>query len=156
MTATIVVGIDPGPTTGIAALPFSGTDAMGDPMVLQCDHFSALFFIRSLVDEHQQYAPMLAVEQFVIGGRSGRSGNAHAGQITRNLIGALSAEFLADVVLRAAGQVKPWATDRRLAAAGLTGPTTGMNHARDAARHALFAAVHSGISRDPMSKAVSR
>jgi hypothetical protein len=47
--------------------------------------------------------------------------------------------------------VKPWATDTRLAAAGLMEPTTGMRHARDAARHALFAAVKTYGLPDPLS-----
>jgi hypothetical protein len=157
MTGTLVLGIDPGPTTGMVALLFTDRDAMADPMVLQCDHYSALFFARVIAEEHSEYAPLVAVEQFVVGPRSSRSGTALAGRTTRNLIGALAAEFGDAVVLRPAGQVKPWATDRKLDAAGLLHPTAGMNHARDAARQALFAAVHSGIAVDPLSsKAVSR
>jgi hypothetical protein len=56
------------------------------------------------------------------------------------------------VFLRAAALVKPWATDRRLTAAGLLDPTAGMGHARDAARHALYAAVHLQLTTDPLSK----
>jgi hypothetical protein len=47
--------------------------------------------------------------------------------------------------------VKPWATDERLAAAGLLDPTKGMRHARDAARHALFCAVRDFGLPDPLS-----
>ncbi|HEY2086412.1 MAG TPA: hypothetical protein VGH54_10370 [Mycobacterium sp.] len=156
MTSTLVIGIDPGPTTGIVALLFSDVDAMSDPVILQCDHYSTMFFADVIAHGFMQPTKtIVAVEQFVVGPRSGRSGSAEAGRITRNLIGALSAEFGDDVVLRAAGQVKPWATDRKLAAAGLLDPTAGMGHARDAARHALYAAVQSGF-RDPMSKAALR
>jgi hypothetical protein len=55
------------------------------------------------------------------------------------------------VFLRNASLVKTWATDKRLAAAGLLDATKGMQHARDASRHALYAAVHTGMARDPLS-----
>jgi len=48
--------------------------------------------------------------------------------------------------------VKPWAIPARLVKAGLIKPTEGMRHARDAARHALYAAVHERITADPLSK----
>jgi hypothetical protein len=156
VSGTLVLGIDPGPTTGMVALLFTDRDAMADPMVLQCDHYSTLLFARAIVVWNPEFTPLVAVEQFVVGPRSSRSGTALAGRTTRNLIGALSEEFGDAVVLRPAGQVKPWATDRKLDAAGLLHPTAGMNHARDAARHALYAAVHSGIAHDPMSKAAAR
>jgi hypothetical protein len=53
---------------------------------------------------------------------------------------------------RPAAHVKPWATDERLEAAGLLEATKGMRHARDAARHALFAACKDGGIPDPLSK----
>jgi hypothetical protein len=61
------------------------------------------------------------------------------------------------VFTRAAALVKPWATDKRLHAAGLLDATKGMQHARDASRQALYAAVHMGVTPDPLSrKAVAR
>jgi hypothetical protein len=160
MGRALVIGVDPGPTTGIVALPYAGVGeeaALGWPMVLQCDHYSVVYFVRALLDGHTAYRRMLAVEQFVVGPRSSRSGTAEAGRITRRLIGALSTiDDCTQMVLRPAGQVKPWATDRRLHAAGLLTPTNGMNHARDAARHALYAAVHAGLAADPMSSTAAR
>ena len=78
-----------------------------------------------------------------------------AGRVTRELIGVL-ADLAAGrpqvtVIRRPAGLVLPWATNHRLAAAGLMAPTVGMPHARDAARHALYAAVRDGGMPDPLS-----
>jgi hypothetical protein len=53
---------------------------------------------------------------------------------------------------RSAADVKPWATDTRLQAAGLLDLTKGMRHARDAARHALFCAVCDFGLTDPLSR----
>src|SRR5690606_15573006 len=94
---------------------------------------------------------ILAVEKFVVGRRAARSATAKAGEITRNLIGELQALDEA-AHLRPATQVKAWATDKRLEAAGLLDKTKGMPHARDAARRELYAAVHGGGWRAPLSK----
>lgn len=57
------------------------------------------------------------------------------------------------VTVRPPALVKPWATDRRLEAAGLMTATAGMpGHARDAARHCLYCACHDLGMRDPMSR----
>ena len=55
--------------------------------------------------------------------------------------------------IRTAGEVKPWATDKRLHTAGLLDLTAGMRHARDAARHALYSAVRDYGLPDPLSRA---
>jgi hypothetical protein len=96
---------------------------------------------------------VVAVERFVVRSRAGRSSDAQAGEVTRNLIGQLSImQGLSsiEVFLRSASEVKPWATDKRLTAAGIEG-LTAMRHAADAARHALFAAVKDCGVRDPLS-----
>jgi hypothetical protein len=54
-------------------------------------------------------------------------------------------------VTRTAALVKPWATDKRLVAAGLLDITRGLPHARDGARHALFSAHHDSGAPDPLS-----
>jgi len=143
-----VIGVDPGPTPGICLLREDG-----EPWVLQCNHEAAVDVVRSLMDidgaspEHR----ILAVEKFVVGRRAARSATAKAGETTRNLIGELQA-LDKDAHLRPATQIKAWATDKRLEAAGLLDKTKGMPHARDAARHALYAAVHDGGWHDPLSK----
>lgn len=153
---TLVVGVDPGPTTGIVAIAYN--DALGDPvpMFLQCDHASAVFFVQALLEHHHGYERWLSLEQFVIGNRSARSSSSGAGRTTRELIGRLvgAAGDTVSVKIHTAAVAKAWATDRRLDAGDLLAPTKGMNHARDAARHALFCAVKQGIATDPMSKRV--
>lgn len=160
--STLIVGVDPGLTTGIAALRY-GPDQRrcADPIAVQIHGSEGVvplvqaLIARATVGEH-----VLAVEQFVIGGRAARSSSAHAGRVTRALIAELSEladSYSANLFTRAAALVKPWATDHRLEVAGLLDPTKGMQHARDAARHALYAAVHMGIAADPLSKkAVAR
>lgn len=150
---TLVIGVDPGVTTGIVAIAYRDSgDGRPVPMVLQCHHDSALFFVDAILAHHPGYTRWLAIEQFVVGTRASRSSTSGAGRITRDLIGGLS-QTLVGVSLKvhAAGLVKPWATDKRLEAAGLLEATKEMRHARDAARHALFCAVKQSITPDPLS-----
>jgi hypothetical protein len=53
-------------------------------------------------------------------------------------------------IKRCAADVKPWATDKRLEAAGMLGHTSDMKHANDAARHALYTAKHDARMEDPL------
>jgi hypothetical protein len=124
--------------------------------VLQCDHHSAVPLVGMVLAAHDRpgYELVLVVEQFVVSTRAARSGTAEAGRITRAMIAELTdVPGNVTVLTQTAGQVKPWATDRKLAAAGLLTPTSKLPHARDAARHALFASVRRGTTRDPMSQA---
>lgn len=152
----VVIGIDPGPTPGLVELVYAG-EKLIDVYVLQCDHRLAAGSLVRLLTEHPNVNTYVGIEQFVIGRRSGRSTSAKAGAITRSLIGDLQAQALADdqvqlVRLRSASVVKTWATDVRLAKAGLIAATVGMTHARDAARHALFTAVQDAGVPDPLSR----
>jgi hypothetical protein len=156
----LVIGIDPGPAPGIVALHDTTTTTRRPvASVIQCDYVSCVLFVSALLSTVDTDAagrlPILAVEQFVVGPRAARSRTPAAGVATRDLIGALRREF-ADVAvqLRPAARVKPWATDARLAAAGLLDVTRGMPHARDAARHALYAAVRNRLMPDPLSRKV--
>lgn len=160
----LVIGVDPGPTPGIVALHGTTTQTHGvAASVIQCDHDSAALVIRALlstVDTHDPSGkqPIVAVERFVAGYRASRSRTASAGATTRDLVGALyeAVRGVARFEQRPAAAVKPWATDARLAAAGLLDPTRGMPHARDAARHALYAAVHAQLMPDPLSPRARR
>ncbi len=153
----LVIGVDPGPIPGIVALRgHAGPNHPPVlPVVLQCHHDSAVLLVETLLASRLDDHPVIiAVEQFVVGPRAARSRTPQAGATTRNLVGALRAAAVnqfAQLEVRSAVTVKPWATDARLAAAKLVDPTKGMPHARDAARHALFAAVHAGLLADPLS-----
>jgi hypothetical protein len=147
-----ILGIDPGPIPGIVRLQLDDHGALVDAQAMQ--------ITPDLIDPvlcmlAQDDRPVVAVERFVVGNRAARSSTAQAGEATRGLIGAVEAWAFAygcKLHARAAADVKPWATDKRLEAAGLLEPlTTGMRHARDAARHALFCAVRDYGLADPLS-----
>jgi hypothetical protein len=143
----VVIGIDPGPTPGIVLLARRYSGDGFDADVVQCSA-SALLRVLEGLDPHGH--ALISVERFVVKGR-----NNAAQSLTRDQVSALQALF-PRVVLRTAAQVKPWATDTRLEAAGLLEATKGMRHARDAARHALFCAVHDAGVPDPLSRKATR
>lgn len=154
-----VVGIDPGPIPGIVILDYADGSPAID--VVQCSSRTAPTVLAALLED-RAVATLVQIERFVVGRRAGRSSTPGAGETTRNLVGALREvwedfDSTADGRLggrwfeRSASAVKPWATDIRLAQLGLLEPTKGMGHARDAARHALFAACHDGGIPDPLS-----
>ncbi|MHA6626903.1 HNH endonuclease [Pseudonocardia sichuanensis] len=144
-----VIGADPGLTTGLARIDLDDWREPALDQVTPCDVLPA---VEALIGAQDPTEVLLAVEQFVVGPRASRSSTPQGGRVARELINALQFEFLdrgVRVVLRSASQVKPWATDVRLRAAGLYLP--GKPHARDAGRHALFAAVSDCGLPDPLS-----
>jgi hypothetical protein len=150
---TYIIGVDPGRTTGIAALSLFDGELTSHSLI-QCSHDVPRWLVGHMFDAAQPVDRLvLAVERFVVRARAGRSSDAAAGEITRDLIGALASigrDHGATVYLRSASDVKPWATDKRLEAAGITAPPA-MRHSLDGARHALFAAVHDCGLPDPLS-----
>lgn len=142
-----VLGIDPGPTTGLFLLELNG-GVLWSVNAAQCTYGMAGTVIDAIVQDRTD--TLLAVERFVVGRKSMRAGKS--GEITRDLIGALRDTYGTSVVLQTAAEAKAWGTDKRLDAAGLLTSVTGMRHAKDAARHALYAAVkHCGYP-DPLSR----
>jgi hypothetical protein len=142
-----VLGCDPGPTTGIALLETVGTGLRA--MTFQCNGQSAHSLASWLIEASEGPADvMLAGERFVAGRGAGARGPAASA--TRSVIADL--DGLGRWHWRMAGEVKPWATDARLKAAGLLGECHGMPHALDACRHALFCAVRDGGYPDPLSR----
>lgn len=145
-----VLGADPGATTGLARLDLDG---FREPQLIQVtDPSLVLATMDDLLGAQAPDEVLFAIEQFVVGYRSARSSTPKAGRTTRDLIGTMQLWALERgirVVLRSASEVKPWATDIRLRAAGLY--LRGAPHARDAGRHALFAAVHNCRYPDPLS-----
>jgi hypothetical protein len=146
----VVLGIDPGGTTGTALLVYDD----GQWFISFHQYPSNAAIDATRVSLECDRPDLVAVEKFVVSRRSGRSKTAQAGESARLIIGGvaqLCQEHGVRFVQRPAGTVKPWATDRRLDAAGLLAPTKGMGHARDAARHALYAAVRDLGLPDPLS-----
>lgn len=154
----LIIGVDPGPTTGIAAMWAAGGTPPEPVRVIQCDALSTLLIVNTLAVRAlrgEDCRVLLAVEPFVVNGRAGRSATPQAGAVTRSLITELdNLACMAGVVMHChtAARVKNWATNTRLAAAGLLTATEGMGHARDAARHALHAATRYCGAPDPLSR----
>lgn len=148
-----VTGIDPGPLPGIVRLLLLQTDTtkLLDAQALQVTPGVLSETLDALTGRSRQ---ALALERYVVGRRSGRSSTPAAGAATRDMVGTVIGHAKGrewTVHLRSASEVMPWATDRRLEAAGLLGLTKGMQHARAAARHALFSAVRDYGLPDPLS-----
>ncbi len=146
-----IIGVDPGPVPGIVVLSVWDNGEF-DAHAIQCSHTIASTLVDGLVRNAGEEACLIAVERFVVGRGSMRS--RKDGVITRDLVGQLqrvSNVLGTTYTERTAAAIKPWASEERLALAGLLEPTKGMRHARDAARHALFAAVRDGGLSDPLS-----
>lgn len=143
----VYVGVDPGPSTGIVVLVFD--DVGVEWYVFQCNSDAAIYLLGFLC---QKYAPrVVSYEAFVPSNRAGNKGKD--ADTTRSIAGqvgvsaAMSGTFS---VARKAADVKPWATDKRLEK--LKFPMGAkFKDARDAARHALYAAVRDGKERDPLA-----
>lgn len=152
MTMIRIIGVDPGPTTGIGVLDWDTEHPLElGAHVAQCDSGMAMALVASLIEEAPGHVGV-AVERYVSG--LNREGGASA--VTRSLVEALArlAEERADVGwLRPAHQVKTWATEARMQAAGLVAVAKGMaNHGLDGLRHALYAACHDAGLPDPLGR----
>jgi hypothetical protein len=130
---TYVLGVDPGPTPGIVGLSIAAG------AVVEVDRW-ALDLLPGAIAR----AELVALERFILG--RGTTRRTKAGSVaTLAQIDQVRAWVHAAgvrLVEYPAGTVKPWATDNRLRAFGCY--VTG-DHDRDAARHALFAAVRSNL-----------
>lgn len=162
-----VIGIDPGPTPGIVALCYHKRKNLIETGVIQCSWGLSETLLRAVLDD-ADIPTLLQIEKFIVSTRASRSSHQGAGGLTRTLIPKLFGVFdeWRNVTINApeahllnsryferpAVRVKAWATDTRLEKVGLITATKGMSHARDAARHALFAAVRDGGIPDPLSK----
>jgi hypothetical protein len=149
-------GADPGPTTGLLLAAWDlDTGELLECLACECTASMAPKMLALMLSSPWGLLVTSGgMEAFVPRGRSqslrGVSVRAVSDEIT-----ALDREAAAHGVRltqRSAGLVKPWATDKRLAAAGLTEATEKFTDARDAGRHALFDACQRGMP-DPLSQA---
>lgn len=148
----VYVGVDPGPSTGIVVLVFD--DVGVEWYVFQCNSDAAIYLLGFLC---QKYAPRcVSYEAFVPSNRAGNKGKDAdttrriAGQVETTAMGFSHRIPKTFIVARKAADVKPWATDKRLEK--LKFPMGAkFKDARDAARHALYAAVRDGKERDPLA-----
>jgi hypothetical protein len=148
---TAVLGVDPGGTTGVALVAFkrgryhlyAHRGLVGTAAEVAAD-------LQDKGTELMMLGVPVAVERFVVSRRAGRSSSAAAGEKARHIIGALETSG-AHLHRATASEVKRWATDKRLAAAGLR-PTQGLPHTRDACRHALYTLVKHYGCPDPLGR----
>jgi hypothetical protein len=156
----VILGIDPGPTTGFCILGFNGRwpASASHTHALACDAAMAPKLLDWLLEIYAHpvtYWTAGGIEEF-------RRGNIKGGQrnagVTADLVVSLS-KIAGDhdlvLACRPAVLVKRWASDSRLRAAGLYDITSKSVDARDAARHSLFAAVRDAGAPDPLSKRVT-
>jgi hypothetical protein len=156
-----VLGIDTGDTAafllGAWLAEDDGTWARRAALVqaYQCDGRSAPGLARMLMRQYRGLITAAQIEAFDDRpkghGLKGTNATAIRGQV------ASLEQVLRDcgipVHVRGASDVKNWATDARLQAAGLWEVTAGMpRHARDGGRHALYCAVHHCGLPDPLSR----
>jgi hypothetical protein len=150
------IGVDPGPATGICFLDYDRGRLAGRTL-LQCDAASAVVVLRGMLTAYYTDGRVLrrvgSVEQFRTGTSAGSV--VRGAQVTRQLVMEIAEMlqlFSYTVRIRPAADVKPWASDKRLTAAGIvTGAMHGdMNHAYDAARHCLVGAREAGVITDPL------
>ena len=157
-----VIGCDPGPTTGLSFLDYADEKLVGWT-VLQVDGNSAPGVLTAILA--QGYAgPSAApgfhpgrigkryaqVEPFITGQGAGTRGPKadYTRQEAFKLLELLQMWGYA-VQLRKAADVKPWASDKRLKAAGILRPPEN-RHGNDASRHAIFCAAHDARMPDPL------
>jgi hypothetical protein len=157
---TSVVGVDPGPTTGLCLMEF--VDGGDYPLpecnitLIQANSGTALRVLEAYLshfynDERitKRYAQ---VEKFVTGRSAGTRGAS--ADLTRQYVmkfAELLQLFGYYSQIRPAADMKPWATPRRLLAAGVPKLPDTMRHAGDAAGHCLFTAVKDAHIKDPMA-----
>lgn len=146
MTAVTVAGLDPGPKPGTCMLtltPDAGDHPVGEPYDTYAVTVQTGLELAQLLE-----ADYVAVERYVIQPRSGRSQDKGAQLTTLTMAEDMIQRALvakgswARLQYLGPGNVKPWATDRRLERYGLK--VRGGHH-RDAVRHALYLAVQRGL-----------
>lgn len=166
-----VVGLDPGPTTGMAfldyhQLPGGLWSPVPEALLLQAEGNAAVLVLEAMLKG--RYGPdrpvagrFGSVERFVTG-RSAGTGS-RASDPTRQLVMMLT-ECLQlygyAAKLRSAADVKPWASDKRLIRAGIATAGSGIHgklrDGYDGGRHALFCAVQDARMPDPLARTASQ
>jgi hypothetical protein len=154
------IGIDPGPTTGICLMEF--IEPVSYPLpecnvtLIQANAGTALRVLEAYLSHFYKSdritCRVAGVEAFVTGSSAGTRGkNA---DLTRQYVMKF-AEMLElfgyHPSIRKAGDVKPWASDKRLLRAGVPKLPDSMRHSADGARHCLFAAVKDAHMKDPLA-----
>jgi hypothetical protein len=150
--------------TGMAFLDYNAGKLVGRSLVT-AEGSSAPVVLQAMLRAYYSGKPyplgrrVASLEKFVTGASAGSRGKP--ADVTRQLVYEL-AEVLEmfgyAVKIRSAADVKPWATDKRLIAAGVGTKAqverTDFRHMMDGARHCLLGAREAGIIADPLLKRV--
>lgn len=143
------VGIDPGPSTGLSVVFWQPSTRSWEIEAFQCTASSVPFLLDSVLRSFD--ASIVAIEEFEV--RRGSGGTTGKDADTTKLVRYQAEQGCKDLgvkyVVRKPGDVKPWATDKRLEKIGFPlGPK--FKDARDSARHALYAMIRLGLAPDPL------
>ena len=137
---TTVAGLDPGPKPGSVLLTITASHVDADGPVASSVTARTGVGLAELLE-----ADYVAVERYVLQPRSGQSQDKGAQAATlvmaEDAVHQARAKGVPSQYL-GPGNVKPWATDRRLDRYGLL--VSGQHH-RDAVRQALYYAVRLGL-----------
>jgi hypothetical protein len=153
----MVIGVDPGPWTGICGLRYGADKRIcAAPVLAEVVANGAVVMIGALVAQGRLAGVPVVIgyEAFVVGRRTSRSGAATAGLVTRNLCGqleTLGTEHVA-VVSHSAAAITAWCNAERIHAAGLYQLIQKREHARPAAHQAVYTSHRWGGIPDPLSK----
>lgn len=149
------LGLDPGGTTGICLAAWQpGKPEAVSVLARQCPRAEAAEVLGQMLAGWGLEVTCAQIEDFRVSRRAARIRRAHStgtAELVADLRDALRLPGIR-VYVRPASDGKPWASDKRLKAAGLLDVTRGLPHARDAARHALYTAHFDGLLPDPLSK----
>lgn len=153
-----IIGVDPGPTTGICFVDYVGSAIVGRTSI-QVDGESGQLTLEAMLrayynDPETVVKRYAGIEAFVTGQSAGTKGAA--ADYTRQGVMKFAEQLQiwgyhtklrkkADIWTKTGG----WATDKRLDRAGILRPPE-MRHANDAGRHCLYTAVHDAFRPDPL------
>jgi hypothetical protein len=152
-----VLGMDPGPGTGISLLrrePWPLT-AGESARAFQANAAAAPWLLRAILEEIEDSCRAGRVRGGIEGFAPGHGAGAarHGPKVSRQVeeLAGICAEFGVPLTARYAAMTKNWATDKRLKAAGLYDITSGGTHSRDSMRHSLITACQDCGWPDPLS-----
>lgn len=152
--AMSALGIDIGPHTAFFAAWWDRESwGLRYALAFECSALMAPVMLRVLMEVPAVPLIRLAgTEAFVARGKSVKLQGVRAAAMHAQTheLHAVLGHCGIPAIARPAGTVKPWATDRRLEAAGLLKLAGSSPHIRDAGRHLLFSACQAGLP-DPLS-----
>lgn len=144
-----IIGVDPGPATGLVTLHWPKGVITWPPEIhaYQCDAASAPLLLVMLLQTHRNWVGQM--EHFV----HGNLPNSPITVALENELADVAENWGLRLARRPMATVKPWASEKRLAAAGLIKAVPAkMVDARAAGRHAVYCAVNGAHLPDPLSK----